>query len=117
MIKEKYPYLKTLLSCYFHQDMEFDYNNAEEALKDYVFKTGNEYINSALNEIQQLKNEKLNPKKLWTEIGNLGCEHRYDEYTPEEWLDYVSKIIKKNLIEKQKLEERESIEDNGQKYN
>lgn len=114
MNEKKYSALRTLLACYFHQDMDLDYSNEEEALKDYVFKTGNEYINSALNDIDILKSERLDIETLWDKIGRLGCEYRYDEYTPEEWLDYVSDTIKKYLVQKQKLEKSQSETDTNQ---
>lgn len=109
MTENKYRQLKYLLGCYFHQDMDLDYNTSEEALKAYTFQTPNYLIESALTDIEKLKYEHLSSEELWHLIEKFGCEYRYEEYNnaPEKWLNYVSNVIKKYLVEKQKLEERE----------
>lgn len=109
MNEKEYTKLKYLLSCYFHQDMDAEYKNVEEALKAYVYETANSFIISALNDIQNLKFKHLDSEELWNFIGKLGCEYRYQEYynIPEKWLDYISDTIKKYLVEKESIEQME----------
>lgn len=117
MNKKKYPELSTLLSCYFHQDMDLDYKSPEEALRSYVFRTHEDYLKLALLEIEKLKNEYKDPEELWNMIEMLGCEYRYNNYyyTPKKWLDYVFDTIKKCLKEKQQLELGGSRDENTQR--
>lgn len=104
----KYPRLKHLFSCYFHQDMD---EGSEETLKEYVFTEdeGSDYILQVLKEIKELRTENYNSEQLWDIISNLGCEYRYQEYynIPEKWLDYISDTIMKYLAEKESIERRE----------
>lgn len=100
--KQKYIELEYLLSAYFHQDMNLEYENIEQALKDYVFQNDNGHIILTLNQIEELHKQNYNSKELWETIRKLGCEHFFQDYSnaPEKWLDYVSDTIKKYLVEK-----------------
>lgn len=109
MTKKKYDELKHLLRCYFHQDMDLEYKDPAEALRAYVFETPDNYVKATLSNIMELKEECYDVEQLWTVIGNLGCEYRYQDYymAPEKWLDYLSDTIKKYLTEKENLGQKE----------
>lgn len=108
MIVKKYPESKYLLGCYFHQDMFLDYENSDQALKKYVLDTPSEYIKLTLKEIEELKKEKFDSKKLDDFIDCLGCEYYYqgDNMTGTQWLDYIADTIRKLLKSKSYLKKK-----------
>lgn len=102
MIEKKYPELKYLFGCYFHQDMFLDFEDSDQALRQYVLDTSTEYIKLALDEIAALIKENFDSKRLDYFIDRLGCEYYYqsDNMTGNDWLNYISHTIKKYLSEK-----------------
>lgn len=93
-IKEKYPSLSYLLRCYFNQDFEVLFGNADETLAAYkVTETAEERLQMK-SEIDSLLALSLSDEELQDILLNkIDCSYYYpNEWaSSEEWLKHIYK--------------------------
>ncbi|MDK9357370.1 MULTISPECIES: contact-dependent growth inhibition system immunity protein [Lelliottia] len=96
-IREKYPYLTYFLRCYFNQDFEVLFGNADETLTAYkTTETVEEQLQLKV-EIDYLLDLSLSDNELQDLLLNeIDCGYYYPNEWPssEEWLKHISKQIK-----------------------
>ena len=96
-IKEKYPSLSYLLRCYFNQDFEVLFGNADETLAAYkATETAEERLQMKA-EIDRLLALSLSDDELQDILLNkIDCSYYYpNEWSSsEEWLKHISNIMK-----------------------
>lgn len=102
-IYEKYPSLTYLLRCYFNQDFEVLFGNADETLTAYkTTETVEEQLQLQLQlqlkvEIDYLLALSLSDNELQGMLlDEIDCSYYYPNEWPssEEWLKHISKQIK-----------------------
>ncbi|HED5643701.1 contact-dependent growth inhibition system immunity protein [Enterobacter cloacae] len=96
-IREKYPSLTYLLRCYFNQDFEVLFGNADETFAAYKATETVEKQLQLKSEIDYLLALSLSDDELQDIVLNqMDCNYYYPNEWPssEEWLKHISIQIK-----------------------
>ncbi|EPR0412388.1 contact-dependent growth inhibition system immunity protein [Enterobacter asburiae] len=96
-IEEKYPSLSYLLRCYFNQDFEVLFGNADETLAAYKTTEAAEEQLQLKVEIDYLLALSLSDNELQNILLNeIDCSYYYPNAWPssEEWLKHIRKQLK-----------------------